>query len=116
MLTRCRAACASESLAPSVTTRGGLSLRMLSGSKLRKPGSKKFPKAEAERAKSANARLLYFQSTKPSPVPTPAPRSGKLVDPNTCPHLQTNYGHCDLCGESIIWQDDGVAWFRRKHG
>ena len=74
-------------------------------------------RAEAQRADAANARLLSFQSSRPKPIPEPAsvPKFGKLVDPKTCPHLLTSYGHCEQCGESVI-QGDGVVWYRKKHG
>ena len=81
-----------------------------------KAAAKKLPATEEERAKAARARLLYFQGTRSAPIPVPAPRSGKLVDPSRCPHLQTNYGHCDLCGESVVDRHDSVVWYRRKHG
>ena len=77
--------------------------------------AQKLPKDEATRANAARARLLYFQSTRPAPIPVPAPKSGACYLSN-CPHLQTNYGHCDLCGESVVDQHDSVVWYRRKHG
>ena len=106
-----------EEADPSIPVRRAAMLKRLDEiERCRAEEAEKLPKAEADRAKAARARLLYFQGTRSAPIPVPAPRSGKLVDPSRCPHLQTNYGHCDLCGESVVDQHDSVVWYRRKHG
>jgi hypothetical protein len=54
-------------------------------------------KRQAERTKAAHLRLLYFEGSGPARLPSVLPKSGKLVDPASCPHLITN-GYCDQCG------------------
>lgn len=76
----------------------------------------KLPQAEAERAKAARARFLYFQGTRPTPASARGPKSGKLVDPRTCPHLVTSHGHCEQCGEGLVPNSVSIKWYRRKHG
>jgi hypothetical protein len=53
--------------------------------------------AEAERTKAAHLRLLYFEGSGPARLPSVLPKSGKLVDRDSCPHLITS-GYCDQCG------------------
>ena len=56
--------------------------------------------AEAERAKAAHLRLLYFKGSGPARLPSVLPKSGKLVDRDSCPHLITS-GYCDQCGHGV---------------